>query len=1185
MLFLRFVFTGVLLFSSPAIAETQGSLPVTGTADHPALLLDLGSAPAGLAATVAGVVGFRGAAVGQAEGSAESEQADDVVSAHPGFGRWETAFRFGPGAPLPPGAYTFWARWRQGGEPSVCEQRFELWAGPDASHLERRGEVKLKPRGWDYAWLPAQPPISLRHGDAVVDVRVSGAGHDAKVFDAFLLGPPPPPAALPVTPSPERTALVLELGSAPPRQSAVNPDPVRVSVGRLIGHTGQGGLVEEKDETQILHPGFGEFGAGFRFPLPPTVVPGQYRFHARYKSGGEVSQVLQHFSVKLGPNEAALAERASFAMTNGTPWEYQWLAGEGTVPVFPGDRWIQVENTGKADGAKVFDAFLLDLVSPLAMPMQPSDAASRNRFLAGLKPVAQPRRRLYVLDDGSERGQALFAGLSQPEVSGRLADTAVVYRIGQEAQETAKELNLPALPAAILADEQYSLLGVLARPAKSAAVTRFLDDPRRHGVLAQIPGVPEEPGLPLRNGVPPAWLVGGLQDGIAGLSIYGLDSETVMRPNPGERYLSTELMGGVMRSWQRAESAPDGAVVIATTEHDYRWAGGSGYAQIDLKVAHPTRAMLKLDGGADPAAVWLDGRQLALKQGSVPLGLPAGWHRLLLKLTMKLGPGERFGFSAHFTDVAGKPLSGLETRLADPEADLPRNRIAARLRPLIHADAPASLPRPGEPLKLRVDLRWHGIEQERELKSPIPAFPAKLRVELKDYQGRPLALREREGIFPSVAELDFGKAPEPGYYAICVALLGKDGRRIMSYAPDGLSIVGGNAAQQARLASKKLWNNDYYAFAEGDRGFRQAGGYFDWLERSGIFRSYGSYPGAGAEHRPRWEEARRRGLELFADTGGDSHWLNDEASAGQGFITATAPYTRYFKANNEIDIRRDGEWTKLRAPDHWVDRARREYQWVHQARPDGHYVGGSLVRPGAVDENAGFPDGLNPGRWFEAVLKRGLDQYQDAWDVHAYPQHAPRFGGPIGNSETEDERGVLAVYSRLGRSNPLPFWLGEAGAKAAYGLNGRRWQAEQVAKMIAWVNSRPDYLGLAFCLGHEYDLAQGRLWDYSLGHKPGEAALYTAGALIDGLPYRPVATGDEKVQAGWFGSTLVAWRIEAERSDWRFRLEPSNSWVIVDVVGNREALPTEKDGSVAIELGESPVYVLPESDYRRLIGR
>jgi len=229
------------------------------------------------------------------------------------------------------------------------------------------------------------------------------------------------------------------------------------------------------------------------------------------------------------------------------------------------------------------------------------------------------------------------------------------------------------------------------------------------------------------------------------------------------------------------------------------------------------------------------------------------------------------------------------------------------------------------------------------------------------------------------------------------------------------------------------------------------------------------------------------------------------------------------------------------------------------------------VRPGEED-------------WFKQVLQLGLDRYQDAWEVHAYPQKAPRFGGPIGNGENEDERGVLAAYAGLGRKNSLPFWLGETGAKAMHGLTGRRWQAEQAAKMIAWVNSRSDYLGLAFCIGHEYDLAYGRIWDYSMGHKPGEAALYTAGALIDGLPYRAVDTKDNAVQAAYFGDTLMIWRTDEVRGHWPLRLDSGKRWVLVDVVGHAQEVPVDASGNANIPISASPIYVLERADYQRLTG-
>jgi len=551
------------------------------------------------------------------------------------------------------------------------------------------------------------------------------------------------------------------------------------------------------------------------------------------------------------------------------------------------------------------------------------------------------------------------------------------------------------------------------------------------------------------------------------------------------------------------------------------------------------------------------------------LNLSPGWHSLLVKLVMQHDQGQRFYFAGLFTDSAGKPLHSIKTQLTDPDADLALNGIAAKLRPLVFVDTPANLPHPGDSLKLRVDMRWHPILEETGLSAPLPRFPAKLRLRLVDYSGNELATKEITGLFPGEAEADFGKIREPGYYAVYPSLHTPDGKLIMNYPADGFSVVGGAAEQKHRLDKKKLWNNDYYALADGDKSFKQEGGYFSWLERMGIYKSYGSYPGFDPQYRAKWERAKQLGLVLFADSSGDSTWLNDNPADGQNFINTASAFTRFFKSTNEIDIRLDAEWQKLREPAHWVQRAKWEYEQVHKQRSDAHYVGGSLVRPGQ-------------DQWFKQVLELGLDRYQDAWDVHAYPQKEPRFGGPIGNGENEDERGVLATYASLGRKNSLPFWLGETGAKAMHGLTGRRWQAEQAAKMIAWVNSRSDYLGIAFCIGHEYDLAYGRIWDYSMGHKPGEAALYTASALIDGLPYRAFDGKDANIQAAYFGETLMIWRTDKAVGNWRQQLVPGKTWVLVDVVGHVQELAVDVSGNTDIPTSGSPVYVLSRSEYERL---
>ncbi|MDD1632487.1 MAG: hypothetical protein LUP91_09800, partial [Methylococcaceae bacterium] len=381
------------------------------------------------------------------------------------------------------------------------------------------------------------------------------------------------------------------------------------------------------------------------------------------------------------------------------------------------------------------------------------------------------------------------------------------------------------------------------------------------------------------------------------------------------------------------------------------------------------------------------------------LDLSPGWHSLLVKLVMQHDQGQRFYFAGLFTDPAGKPLDSIKTQPADPGADLALNKIAAKLRPLIFVDAPANLPHPGDPLKLRVDMRWHPVLEETGLSAPLPRFSAKLRLRLVDYSGNEIAAKEITGLFPGEVEADFDRISEPGYYAVYASLCTPDGKLIMNYPADGFSVVRGTAGQKQRLDKKKLWNNDYYALADGDKSFMQESGYFAWLERMGIYKSYGSYPGFDPQYRAKWERAKQLGLVLFADSSGDSTWLNDNQADGQNFINTAAAYTRFFKSTNEIDIRREPEWQKLREPAHWVERTKWEYEQAHKQRSDAHYAGGSLVRPG---------DKEGAGQWFKQVLQLGLDHYQEAWDIHAYPQQTPRFGGPIGNGESEDERGVLA---------------------------------------------------------------------------------------------------------------------------------------------------------------------------------
>jgi len=560
----------LLLGASVANADAPVGLPIRSTADRPALLLELGSEPPSLSADDNATRVFTGVVEGHEGDASIRQDKDDISSLHPGFGNWKISFRFKvkPGFPVKP--YTFWARWRQGGDPNVCVQTFEVWAGPDPSRLELRATLSMKPKGWEYAWIAAESPVSLKADDAVIEVRNSGAGHDAKVFDAFLLASPL--SALPVDGTADRPLVLLDLGSAPAFSTAEKDPALQVQLGTATAGPGAESVLNEKDEVQVFHQGFGDWGANFRFELNPAIAPGQYRFYARYKSGGEVSQVSQHFTVKAGSKPDELAARGDFALTNTTPWEYQWLQAPVTVTVLPGDRWLEINNSGKADGAKVFDAFLLKLETPLGGWMSAAEAHARNRFLALTKAIPDANRHLTVLDGNGGKDAFLFQGLASDAARVGYQNLPVSYLAGPEAEALARSLNLRSLPAALMTDDHYSVLGVLTQPNSEQQVAGFLAEPGKVGMMPTPSAVFGESAKPLKGGIPESWLVGGLQDGLAGVSVFGLDSETVLRPNPGQPYLSLQMMGGEMKAWHAESTQANGAVDIeANTKHSYGW--------------------------------------------------------------------------------------------------------------------------------------------------------------------------------------------------------------------------------------------------------------------------------------------------------------------------------------------------------------------------------------------------------------------------------------------------------------------------------------------------------------------------------------------------------------------------------------------------------------------------------------
>jgi hypothetical protein len=1196
-------------------ARPAAELPVAGTAAHPAILLELGSAPLAVAApALFAVVGTPGEHEGD---SAIHVGADEVTSLRAGNGVWAIAFRFLLPPGHPSGDYTFWARWRQGGDPRVSSQTFEVWAGPATNRLDKRGTMVLPASGWTYAWHDGKT-VTVKPDDAVIEIRNRGNGQAAKVFWGFLLGDPrpaPAPVELPAAVT-NRPVVILGFGRTPLNRGT-NDAAMRVLTGTIADRSTNvlfasiGG-----NAATVTHKGFGEWGAAFQFDLSPAIPAGFYSFHARYMSGGEPSQVLQTFTVKAGPDAQHLGVRGSFQTRNRTPFQLQWLAGKGTLAIFPGDRVLRIENAGKAHDAKVFEGFVLSGESHMPAWMTAERAVRRSAFLARVVGAERPERWLFVADGEGPGDEALFAGLAAEADRAGCRRTDVRYRLGTESDDLARSLNLPGRPAVVLVDPaDRKVLGVLTQPRDAAQVAAFLSAPSTAGVLPSYPAVAQPGPATLKNGVPAEWLVATGWPGQCGVGRWGLDAEAQQRPNPGDYYVYAYYTAGNRWGFW-TNRVPDSQGVCIVTERladSFAWGRCTSYAVTYLQAAAASQCVLHLQHSGVASAVYLDGVERPLAEDTAPpivlprlaaaatgtvarpgqethddasvpqaaqpslataLNLEPGWHCLVIKMVHAQGAGERVLFTARLT---GEAVAGLRAQTCDPTAALGVARAAAGLWPRLTLEGvPGNLPRPGEPLTLVAEMRATPTRLPGFDGLYLP-FPATLRVRLSDYDGREIRTVSTNGVFPTVARFDLGPAPAPGYYALTPELVAADGRLIRRFHPDGFSVVRDSTAQKARVDRKKLMNSWYYAFNDWET-------FAPWLERIGMYRNVGSVPGAPKDAAAKWQDASARGIVLTADFAGDSSWLNNATNEAQNVVALASAHTRHFKSVNEIDGRWGGEegvaWNRTRHPETWVARTRWQYEAVHQVRPDALCFGGSLYCSGVGRQRTDHPEILGPRAWFRRCLELGLDNYVDAWDVHAYPQFPPKLEAPsVSNSPHESDLGVIEVMTELGKTNTKPFLLGETSALAWHGLAGLRWQADTLAKMTAWVNSRPDWLGLALCAAHHNRRETGE--EYALAHDPGEAAAYTAGALIDGLPYQRVPADDPDVQVARFGETLMAWRADERTSAYDLALPGNGPWLIVDVVGRARPFAV-RDGRAVVTIGTSPVYVLTRAEYERL---
>ncbi|MFA4945353.1 MAG: hypothetical protein WC789_11705 [Lentisphaeria bacterium] len=1201
-------------------------LPARGTAEKPQLLLQLGAAPAAAATAELAVVAG-GEVVGHEGDRGIEVSAEEVQSLRAGQGKWAVNFRFRLPAGHPAGDFTFWARWKQGGDPNTSAQAFELWAGPDEASLEKRGASKLKPGGWSHVWRDGAR-VTLKPEDRLFEVRNSGNGMTGKVFSAFLLGgpkPPPPPVELPLTGSAEQPVIALGFGKVPFNQPAPGPavrlfpGTIAAKDGAIVKYASIGGAA-----ATVAQKGFGETGTTFQFELDRPVPPGFYSFHARYMSGGEPSQVRQSFTVKAGPDAQSLGERGSFQTLNKTPFKQQWLAGNGTFAILPGDQVIQIVNRGKAHDAKVFEGFALGFEAALPAWLTAEKAARRAHFLAqGGRPAATPETTLYLVDGPGAGDAALFAGLAQDAAKPWLETAQVHYLIGAEAEKMAQWLNLPATPAAVVVDADRKVRGVLAEPKDAAQVAQFLASPGTAGLIPPHPELATPAPTSLRrDGAPAQWLVGVNWPGQNGVGRWGLDAEAMQRPNPGDLIAYGYYTAGNRRGeWSARGVDGNGACVLTEKlEDSYAWGKATNYAVVYLQADQPVKAVLRFQHTGIKSALYLDGVEQPLADDQAPpftLGRPAaaagkevvaeragqeihddvaavqaaeppraatlelakGWHCLVVKLVHAQDKGARVLFAGKFTGEDGQGLAGIRTQASDPTVPLGVARAAAGLWPsLTLKGIPGNLPRPGEPLTLVADLRVTPSFLAKWCPAAFLPINATLRVRLADYDGKEIKTVEAKGSFPAILELDLGPAPGAGYYSLTPELVTADGRLVHRFHPDGFSVVLGNAAQKERVEKKELMNSWYYAFNDWET-------FAPWLERIGMLKNVGSTPGlSGTDIPAKWEDAKKRGIVLFADFAGDSNWMNNDPKNAEGVVALTPKYTRYFKGINEVDGRFGGDegvaWHISRQPQKYVERTKWQHAAVHQARPDAIFFGGSVYTSGNSRRRADHPEIPGPREWLRECLKLGLDQYLDAWDVHAYPQFPPRLEAPsVSNSPRETDLGVRDVYRELGIPCTKPFLLGETSAMVFHGFTALRWQADTLAKMAAWTNSREDWLGIALCAAHHDRRKTAE--EYAMARNPGEAAAYTAGALIDGLPYRRVAVADQEVQAGWFGNTFMVWRTDDRSGDWTLPLDGAQEWLLVDVVGRAKPLAVQ-DGRAIFPIGPSPVYVLAKAEYERL---
>ncbi|MFA6291843.1 MAG: hypothetical protein WC637_08695 [Victivallales bacterium] len=1005
---------------------------------------------------------------------------------------------------------------------------------------------------------------------------------------------------LPVTGTAERPVIILE---AEPLGGSVPSNPaVATYGGKVLSHDAQNCAASDS-AVIVSRPGYKPSTISISYTLDPKPKAGKYMVWTAFTVGGIGGN---KFTLSGGKTPDKLSRRLDFSQKNLVSWKIDWQRAEGTVVIFPSDTILTVEVAGMASDKKILDAFLLEPIDLFPPEMTEASAGLRASLIASGNQTAS-MRKLYILEGTDVKAMdSIITGILQPKNAEALASMSVNYFMYGEAKEVAKAIGIGELPALVVADAFQKVIGVAGKGANNDQLARLIKEGSGPSPLPAFPEMTAPTPKPFIDGRAAEWLVVGSWAGPSGASMLGVDVEQTIRPSVDDPCMVMQFDTSKPSKWRTAPLSESGLYIMESPTKNYVWPRGTGQAFLYFKVDAETDAVLQVTQSGIRTEGWIDGRQLEFssdkvarnkadkqsgetgksvgrtdqgnilevkidgKEGSVaaPLRLSPGWHRLMLKLIMQHKEGETFQFTARLTDKSGKPISATGS-IVDPDTAPALHAAAQRLVPYIYVNSPISLPYAGEPLKMNVEFKHFPMMTSEGHPVPILPVKAKLLLVMTDYDAKELARRELAVELPGKFEVDLGPAPARGYYSIRPTLLSPDGGKIIAvYPPDGFSVIGGTSSQANRKDTKKMSTSYYFLSNNPDRHHRDHASVkstFEWMNRMGIYRNVGSSPGFNKEL---WDMAKEMGIILSADFW-DIH-NSDTPETKKSLAGKTAAYGKWYKSFNEVDIVPKTRGT----PEHWVNRTKIEYEAVKAARPDGFYVGGSLVRVGSDN-------------WFEECLKLGLDKYQDAWDVHAYPQNPPRLGGSISNSSNETEQGVLNTYKKIGRTNTLPFWIGETGARSCHGYDARRWQAEMVTKMVAWANSLSNIQVISFLIPFSYSRnaparvsgrAEDAEGDIQAGHQPAEAAYYTASALIDGLPYRKVDCADTHVQAGYFGETLILWTTGSKAT---YELEiGKGDWITVDVVGRVASLPRQEKAK--LNLTSSPIYVLSRENYDRL---